>query len=924
MMRVSSKMIYNSLTYNIMNLEDSINRTTDQASSGRRIIKPSEDPIGTTRAMRYRTQNTEIQKYTDNANAASSLLSAADTACFAVVDSLQRVRELVVEGANSTNNQLDWDSMASEVDQIKAGLVDLANSSMGDRYIFAGEKYPFSAYTLRANVSGDHRDITAQPIVIDAHNNQFKIKLDDTATKTITLTHNTYDGTLGHTLEDLVNDVQKQLNNVGFSTPVYAKVNTNNQISFYAGVRPDDGIIHSLVVKSGPSIKDIGKAVSATTNKIELAASANTAVPDYYQGWTIRITAGKGVGEINTVKAYDPATKLADVAIPWLNAPDSTSSYELIPPLEGQTNVIPGAAISLAATGANAPLDGFYTGMTINITDELGKTESHKITGYSNATGEISIAPGNFTLTGPVTYKIIPVTAGPAISNDPTGSSIRLTDDSSQFDDFYAGSSITVTYKDGGTETRKITGYDAATKLATVDQPWSKPFDGWTRYSITDTTLDQMGFVSQDTTKQIIGNPLDQSLKVLGRYPVRNDVYAEVSGTDTNVTLNPIDANPTPNFFQNWTITITDGPGAGQSRLITASGDNGVTVDSPWDLPLATNSKYAIRPPLLGTVAESASNGPPPSLKFAANSSTVPDFYKGMTVSIFNGKGVGQTRTIESYDPVTQVAIVDRDWENPLPDSSSSYVIDDASDVSGDSKFIITVGIDKPQEITLDGGNYTPVQLARNIQEKINERGGHYANVRVMLTDDKRLKMVYHDPDLNDNDAPLPIKLNSGSKADFLPKMGFADGTASEKSEPNFEGNRSHINYEVNFGVKIKVNIAGDLLFDPIFQHLSEISIHLRSGNNKALSEIDITKITDDIDNILITQGEIGAKINRLTNSIERFNGLADNITKLQSDIEDVDISKIISELEMRRMTYQAALQVGGQILPVNLLSFLK
>ncbi|HBF36385.1 MAG TPA: flagellar hook-associated protein 3, partial [Firmicutes bacterium] len=154
-MRVSSGMIYTSLTYNIMNLEDTINNTTDQASSGKRILKPSDDPIGTTRAMKYRTQITEIQKYTDNVNASSSLLSATDTACNSAVNYLQRVRELIVEGANSTNNDMDWNAMAIEVDQIKSGLMDLGNSSMGDRYIFAGEKYTDKAYTLRANVAGN-------------------------------------------------------------------------------------------------------------------------------------------------------------------------------------------------------------------------------------------------------------------------------------------------------------------------------------------------------------------------------------------------------------------------------------------------------------------------------------------------------------------------------------------------------------------------------------------------------------------------------------------------------------------------------------------------------------------------------------------------------------------------------------------------
>ena len=85
-----------------------------------------------------------------------------------------------------------------------------------------------------------------------------------------------------------------------------------------------------------------------------------------------------------------------------------------------------------------------------------------------------------------------------------------------------------------------------------------------------------------------------------------------------------------------------------------------------------------------------------------------------------------------------------------------------------------------------------------------------------------------------------------------------------------------------------------------------------------------IGHITKDIDNILITQGEIGAKVNRLENSIDRFNSLSDNVTKLQSDTEDVDITKTISDLEMRKTAYQAALQIGGQILPMSLLNYIK
>ena len=115
-----------------------VQRTQEQLSSGRRINKVSDSPVDAAAAMRLRALQAANQQVARNIDDGLSTLGAADSALNSVSTLLQRVRQLVVRGLNDTNTASDRANMAAEVDQLKDGLIALANTQYLGRPIFAG------------------------------------------------------------------------------------------------------------------------------------------------------------------------------------------------------------------------------------------------------------------------------------------------------------------------------------------------------------------------------------------------------------------------------------------------------------------------------------------------------------------------------------------------------------------------------------------------------------------------------------------------------------------------------------------------------------------------------------------------------------------------------------------------------------------
>ena len=110
----------------------------NQLSSGHRVSRPSDDPVGIQNAMRLKSSISSVDQWKNNADEALSYMNTTDSTLGDMTSMLQRVRELTVQGANGTLATVDKGAIADEVDQISAHLHLLANTQIGSKHIFSG------------------------------------------------------------------------------------------------------------------------------------------------------------------------------------------------------------------------------------------------------------------------------------------------------------------------------------------------------------------------------------------------------------------------------------------------------------------------------------------------------------------------------------------------------------------------------------------------------------------------------------------------------------------------------------------------------------------------------------------------------------------------------------------------------------------
>lgn len=166
MLRVTSNMMNSQLLLNLNRNARTMNDTQLQLSSGRKINKPSDDPVGITYSLRYRAELSSNEQYTKNVDSSISWLDYNDTVLGQAGDVVQRLRELTVEASNGTNPQSALDSINQEVMQLKEQLVDISNSKLNGKYIFNGEKYDSKPYDFAKGADGTYdvsQAITTDP-----------------------------------------------------------------------------------------------------------------------------------------------------------------------------------------------------------------------------------------------------------------------------------------------------------------------------------------------------------------------------------------------------------------------------------------------------------------------------------------------------------------------------------------------------------------------------------------------------------------------------------------------------------------------------------------------------------------------------------------------------------------------------------------
>ncbi|WP_379138053.1 flagellar hook-associated protein FlgL [Paenibacillus sp. sgz500958] len=195
MLRVTSNMMNSQLLLNLNRNARTMNDTQLQLATGRKINKPSDDPVGITYSLRYRAELSSNEQYQDNVDSALSWLDFNDTVLGQTGEVIQRLRELTVEASTGSNPQSALDSINEEVKQLKDQLVDIANSKLNGKYVFNGEKYTDLPYDFTKGADGTYD--TTTPINTDS--GQINYIVGESVRMPINMTGNEVFGNAGDT-----------------------------------------------------------------------------------------------------------------------------------------------------------------------------------------------------------------------------------------------------------------------------------------------------------------------------------------------------------------------------------------------------------------------------------------------------------------------------------------------------------------------------------------------------------------------------------------------------------------------------------------------------------------------------------------------------------------------------------------------------
>lgn len=122
----------------ISNSYESMAKTQEQLTTGKKISRPSDDPVVAMKGMTYRTNLTEVEQYKRNLSEAYNWMDNSDAALDKATSVMQRIRELTVQASNGTYEESQKGMIGKEIEQLKEHLVSIANTQVAGKYIFNG------------------------------------------------------------------------------------------------------------------------------------------------------------------------------------------------------------------------------------------------------------------------------------------------------------------------------------------------------------------------------------------------------------------------------------------------------------------------------------------------------------------------------------------------------------------------------------------------------------------------------------------------------------------------------------------------------------------------------------------------------------------------------------------------------------------
>ncbi len=159
-MRIADKMNYDQVNSSIAKNRSEMTNLQNQASTQKRVTKPSDDPVAASRVLSSKTEQRGVDQFIKNMNYAKSFLDFSESALGELSEVMMRAKELAISqsddaAASSTSRRI----VATEVGQLFDQAVQIGNRKLGERYIFGGYKTNEPPFDIDGLYHGDRGEM---------------------------------------------------------------------------------------------------------------------------------------------------------------------------------------------------------------------------------------------------------------------------------------------------------------------------------------------------------------------------------------------------------------------------------------------------------------------------------------------------------------------------------------------------------------------------------------------------------------------------------------------------------------------------------------------------------------------------------------------------------------------------------------------
>lgn len=153
-MRISTSWMQQQSIGNMMDRQSDLSRLNTQISTNKRINQPSDDPVGSARALGMSHLISDAAQYQRNITSANARLGLEDQSLSNASNVLGRVRTLLLQGTNGSQTDETRGDIAAEMVQLRQQMLAQANSTDGQgEYIFAGNRTGSQPFASQGSVS---------------------------------------------------------------------------------------------------------------------------------------------------------------------------------------------------------------------------------------------------------------------------------------------------------------------------------------------------------------------------------------------------------------------------------------------------------------------------------------------------------------------------------------------------------------------------------------------------------------------------------------------------------------------------------------------------------------------------------------------------------------------------------------------------